>query len=572
MSNLLIASLDSQPNYKIGENGHAEYDVLRNTHLAKSEQILQFSFQLVRTPNLYSLQQIFIRLLKQFVPGSDKSPEFVFLAKLVANTRDIVDGKGEYALAYMLVYTLYSFFPDLSMYLLKTFVQLEDGSHPFGSWKDIKYFCKYCNEESGDSNHPLITYAMSLMIEQIKKDDAETSSTISLAGRWCPRENKQHGWVFNEMAMLYFADYINTAKSKEQMSRAVLKCKMNFRKVISGLNKKLDTIQIKQCAEEWSEIDHTRTTSITLKKQTKALLNLKKDGSRRSPKQDRIECAENFSEFFNEAKETGKVKGKRVAMNDFTKSALELIKRREQYSIQADVLNEQWKDSMSMQSGSTSNIIPLVDVSSSMDGDPLFCAIAMGIRLAEKSIFGKRVLTFSEIPLWHTLDGCNNFVSSVESLSKANWGGTTNFYMALDRILSCIVDKKLKPKDTKGLVLAIFSDMQINSAMPAGQQTNTAFKLMYKDIEGKFAEVGMKLYGEPFPVPHILFWNLRSTLGSPCESSMKNVTMFSGFSPSLLNGFCQNGIDALKNATPWETLKSTLNNSRYDCIEDFIQN
>jgi hypothetical protein len=347
---------------------------------------------------------------------------------------------------------------------------------------------------------------------------------------------------------------------------------MNFRKIISGLNKKLDTIQIKQCAEEWSEIDHARTTSITLKKQTKALLNLKKDGSARSRDQDRIECAENFREFFNEAKETGKVKGKRVATNDFTKSAFELIKRGQHYSVEADVLNEQWKDSMTLQTASTANIIPLVDVSASMYGDPLFCAIALGIRLAEKSIFGKRVLTFSEIPHWHTLDGCNEFVASVESLSKANWGGTTNFYMALDRILTCIVDNKLKPKDTEGLVLAIFSDMQINAAMPAGQQTNTSFKLMYRDIEEKFTQVGMRLHGEPFPVPHILFWNLRSTLGSPCESTIKNVTMFSGFSPSLLNEFCKNGIEALKNATPWDTLKTALNNPRYDCIEHFIQN
>jgi hypothetical protein len=565
MSNLLIASLDSQSNYKIGENGQAEYDVRRNTHLAKSEQILQFSFQLVRTPNLYALQEIFIKLLRQV---DSKSDEFILLAKLVANTRDIVDGKGEYALAYMLVYTLYWFHPELSMYLLKTFVQLEDGSHPFGSWKDIKYFCKYCKEESLNSDHPLINYAISLMIEQLKRDVIEPPSNASLAGRWCPRENKKHGWVFDKMAKIYFSDYIKTAKSLEQIDKAVLKGKMNFRKIISGLNKKLDTIQIKQCSEKWSEIDHARTTSITLKKQTKALLNLKKDGSTRSHKEDRIECAENFSEFFKE----GKVKGKRVAMNDFTKSALELISRGQQYSVEADVLNEQWKDSMSLQTASTSNIIPLVDVSASMHGDPLFCAIALGIRLAEQSIFGKRVLTFSEIPHWHTLDGCDEFVAAVQSLSKANWGGTTNFYMALDRILTCIVDKKLKPKDTEGLVLAIFSDMQINAAMPAGQQTNTAFKLMYRDIEEKFTQVGMKLYGEPFPVPHILFWNLRSTLGSPCESSIKNVTMFSGFSPALLNGFCKNGIEALKNATPWETLKTTLNNPRYDCIEHFIQN
>ena len=40
--------------------------------------------------------------------------------------------------------------------------------------------------------------------------------------------------------------------------------------------------------------------------------------------------------------------------------------------------------------------------------------------------------------------------------------------------------------------------------------------------------------------------------------------MFSGFSPVLLNLFCEKGIDFLNNATPWSQLIDILKNKRYD--------
>ena len=143
--------------------------------------------------------------------------------------------------------------------------------------------------------------------------------------------------------------------------------------------------------------------------------------------------------------------------------------------------------------------------------------------------------------------------------------------MAMELILDAIMRDKLTPKDVDGLILAIFSDMQINHSMPAGHQSNAGVQLMYDGVKRRFSEAGMQMHGEPFPVPHLLFWNLANTMGSPCESTTKNVTMFSGFSPALLHNFCENGVEALKQANPWTTLRDSLNsNARYTCIEDYI--
>ena len=80
---------------------------------------------------------------------------------------------------------------------------------------------------------------------------------------------------------------------------------------------------------------------------------------------------------------------------------------------------------------------------------------------------------------------------------------------------------------------------------------------MWKHIETLYKSVGYD------KVPHILFWNLKSTSGFPTLSNQKNVSMFSGFSPILLNQFCEKGIDFLNSVSPWSQIVSMLSHQRY---------
>ena len=347
---------------------------------------------------------------------------------------------------------------------------------------------------------------------------------------------------------------------------------MDFRKLLSRLNKDLDTIQIKQCAWEWSQIDHTKTTSITGMKQRKALLNLDKKGEQRSLESDRIECAINYKQYFEDLKKNSKeVKGKRIGLNDFTVQAIKLNSSNGN-ELEKEILNSQWRDSSSL-TGALGPIISLVDVSGSMRGDPLHAAIALGIRAAEKSILGKRVLTFSEKGDWHDLSSCTTFTDCVLSLQQATWSMTTNFYAAFDNILNAIIVGKLTPEQVEGMILAIFSDMQMNAAIDSnnhgGKYTEEVFKankdtrVLYQVMEKKYADAGIHIWGKPFTPPHILFWNLRQTTGFPVATNQSNVTMFSGFSPALLNNFCNKGLEGLKNVDPWSQLVDSLDNPRF---------
>jgi len=443
----LVTALDNYNPSQIGENGHVEYGWSNSTQ----EQILQLSFQLNRTTNITLLKTKLVQLLEilshQVKNGTLPEKEVArgqlsILYKMIGHTRDIIDGKGEYTLTYVMIHTWFKFFPDLSTFALKCLVDLGDKSvHQYGSWKDIKYFCEYCKSQGEAANHPLIQYAINLTNDQVSKDYSllvSNSAGISLAAKWVPREKSSFRWLFESLSTDYFSHFLATANNDVSRQKAVLKCKTEYRKILSALNKHIDTVQVKQCAHDWTNINFSKTTSITLTKQKEAFLNVKNNGEVRCPDStDRIECAEHFKEHVQKAvRGEVEMKGKRVGMADFTKQAIQLLRKGSK--TEEDLLNSQWRDNSS-QNGELGKMIAMVDVSGSMDGDPMNVAIALGIRIAEKSALGKRVMTFSSTPTWINLEPYDDFISQVKVVKNAPWGMNTNFHAALDMILDAII-------------------------------------------------------------------------------------------------------------------------------------
>jgi hypothetical protein len=141
----------------------------------------------------------------------------------------------------------------------------------------------------------------------------------------------------------------------------------------------------------------------------------------------------------------------------------------------------------------------------------------------------------------------------------------TNFHAALDMILDAIIQNKMSPDDVQDMVLVILSDMQ----MDAGDKCNK--DVLYNTMEKKYSDAGIRVYGAPYKPPHILFWNLRSTSGFPSLANQRNSSMMSGFSPALLNLFCDQGLTALESCTPWSLLNKSLENERYKIMENKLQ-
>lgn len=291
----IINALNNHTTKQIGETGYKEYDWSDDIR----QRIMQLSFQLVRTDDTTNLRKITDDILTGlrdlYAYGVMSKHEFVYLMsvmfKMVGHTRDIICGKGEYTLSYMLLTVWYEHYPELAKFAYKCFVMpldMCDNSHQYGSWKDIKYFSRKYPE------HPLVDYGVRLINDQLKID---THSEIpSLVCKWIPREKSVHRTLYSRLAFDYFSNYINSAKTLESKQSVESNAKMEYRIIISGVNKRLDTVQIKQCSQDWESIDQSKETSITMYKEKPVFLNLTKDGEQSYKCDNRVTCGDIFKQ------------------------------------------------------------------------------------------------------------------------------------------------------------------------------------------------------------------------------------------------------------------------------------
>lgn len=547
----LIYALDNLSKKRLGENLHCEYKWTKDFQ----EVIVQLYFQLVRIENKVEINKIADKYIEIFL--SLRYPdEKKMLIKTLLNTRDIIHGKGEKALTFAIVHKLSFIEPKLTKKIITSFVILEN-KHPLGSWADIKNM--WYNYDWSDE---FKDFFVELINNQLK-EDLKSKGKISLVAKWIPRETNKHRNIFKVLAKNYFSNYFTSANTHLSHEKAQRKAFMNYKKLVTELSRKIDVTQIKQCDKQYSKINFNNVTSITMNKQKNAFLkSIPGD-------EDRIMCSENFKNFIKQKIDSkNQIKGKRVSIYDLVKQAVNINKSKNINEDIVNIVNSQWKDSENLIQGKLGNFIPMVDTSGSMEEDnctPLYNAIGLGIRVAEKSILGKRILSFNSQASWINLENTSNLTDMVKLILKEPWGMNTNFMDALEMILTMLVLKDIHPSEVPKLTLCIFSDMQIDCA-----DKNSLTSSFWEIINKKYHDTGVDYFGIPYNTPNILFWNMRSTNGFPVISKQKNVSMLSGFSPVLLNIFCNKGSNELEKLNSYDILFSILNNERYNFIDNLF--
>ena len=92
----------------------------------------------------------------------------------------------------------------------------------------------------------------------------------------------------------------------------------------------------------------------------------------------------------------------------------------------------------------------------------------------------------------------------------------------------------------------------------------------------------MRICGQPYAPPRLIFWNLRNAVGFPVAKDAPNVQLLSGFSPSLLKLVLTgaelvldekevvqpDGSVTVKRSgpTPEQTLRTALDDTSYDAV------
>jgi hypothetical protein len=237
--------------------------------------------------------------------------------------------------------------------------------------------------------------------------------------------------------------------------------------------------------------------------------------------------------------------------------------------------------------GGLGMMVPVVDVSGSMAGQPMEVAISLGLLVAELThpAFRDRMLTFEETPRWHDLPpaATSSLFERVASAEGAPWGGSTNFVAAMELVLEECKKRSLSAQDVAKLTLVVFSDMQFDVAsygsrnwygekmsdLPRWDETH------YERLRRRFMEAGFS------GVPTVVFWNLRGdTDNYPADASTPGVVMLGGFSPNMFKLFCEGDTETLveeavqarlrpeERANAYQTLREVLDDERYRPVRE----
>ena len=583
-------SLENYKHTQLGTTGHVEYSWSNDIR----EKIFQFQVQLTRTDEagILYLEKCAMEIMTELtiyyyhshyqlstITEYDKEFSSYYLTlfyKIIGHTRDIEDGKGEYNLSYMLIYVWYKFYPDLALFALKCFVNTGDKMRPYGSWKDIKYFCHYLHiKKNLPIDHILIRYAIMLMNSQLQKDCIQVLSTaetkklsLSLVSKWIPREkSNKFGWLYKELACQYFS-YMKTAKDSTR-HKAILKSMIQYRKIMTTLNVLLDTLQIKQCNNGWAEIDFSHVTSISLVKQSNAFSNISHCGNEKTEVKERKICKQHFETYIQKRLESKvNIKRERVSVVDLVKQAMQInhlflketqntqnIQNIQNIQIKKDLLNMLWKEETD---SPFCKMIPIVDVSSyNKDEDSYYAAIGLGLKIVEKSVIGKRMMVFGGFPNWISFEDSSNFTDMVQKIQDIESGLNPDLYSALEKMVDTIVEAELSEENIKNMTIVILSNWSVERWNKENNNT------VYENIKQIFEKAKY--------MPRILLWNLKSSNGFPCLSLFSNAAMTSGYNPKLLDVFYHDELKSLKQYIPWNFFLKSLENKRYDVLEKRIQ-
>lgn len=305
----------------------------------------------------------------------------------------------------------------------------------------------------------------------------------------------------------------------------------NYRKLLVGLT---NVVETKMCAKNWDLIDYSKIPSIAASRYQKSFV--RNDNQR-------------YQEYVNLLinGET-KINASAVYPYDIVKS----IKN----GGNEVVNNKQWDSLPNWMENVDEKILPVVDVSGSMDcpagGNPnLTCmdiAISLGIYISERNIgnFKDAFITFSQNPKLQYLNG--TLTQRINQLGRADWGYNTN----LEAVFSLILNQAKNNNVSEDLIptkILILSDMEFD------QSTRNTKLDSFRMIEEMYNESGYKL-------PNIVFWNLNSHNSNfPVKFDESGTALVSGFSPAILKS-----VLGSEDMSPESIMMKTINDDRYNLI------
>ena len=331
----------------------------------------------------------------------------------------------------------------------------------------------------------------------------------SLVAKWLPRK----GGVFNKL---------------------MKSMKLNAKGLRQLLVKLSNSVEQKMCSNQWDKIDYSKVPSLAISRYNHAFST--NDGDR-------------YYDYLESLKK-GETKVNVGAIYPY--DVIKTLK-----SDGGSLANELWTNLPNFMEGSTELILPLVDVSGSMDcsvggNSNLTCldvAISLGMYISERNEgeFKDAFMTFSSNPQIQVLKG--NLEQRFRQLRSADWGMSTDLELAFKTLLNQATKFNV-PQERMPTKILILSDMEFNRGVD--DVDTTALKM----IDDMYSEAG-------YERPGIIFWNLHASGSNfPVRFDEIGTALISGLNPSILKSVLSNP-DSL---TPINIMVETIGNERYSKI------
>jgi hypothetical protein len=479
---------------------------------------------------------------------------------LAFQTRDIRGGRGERSLFDDMIKSL----SKLKLDVVKSIIHLIPE---YGSWQDLLYYRK---------NGKLPEVIQKLIFKQIDKDElTPDGQPISLLAKWLPREHSNIVWHKTLAKNLAQCLYPDDPKAQEK-----------YRKRISALNKRLNTVEIDMCNNNFASIEPSKVPNLALKKYSKAFLNKPiiayREYNRPNQELDRIICCQNFTDYFtikNRYQDKVNV-SKTLYLHNIIHNILNTtdMQQDEIYNLTYlwDVLSTPIKNS-----GVLSKTIGMCDFSYSMNdmtnniNNPMDISIALSLIISQcnTGIFADSLLTFDSNPTIYNFKS-SDIIKRVNEIRNLSQCPTVNFQEVHNVILEKLQELKVAPgQEPKNLIVS--TDMRLEQTCEHNiyeETHNSARKETDIQIARRnFKLVGDQLFGEGmgWKPPQIVIWNLRTeNKGFNVETLEEGVVQISGCSRSILRLITKYGLESL---TLDKFLRTQLDDPRYDPVRDIVK-
>jgi hypothetical protein len=445
--------------------------------------------------------------LNYFVGALGEDPELAIKALFYA--RDVRGGQGERDIFRNCLRYAANFYGERIKHLVRLIPE-------YGRWDDL-----YALVET-----PLEDEAFRVIKEQFARDMIKEARP-SLLAKWLKSVNTSSQG--SRILGRYTAQKLGMNEIK-------------YRKALSKLRRKIDVVERKMTANQWSHIDYPKVPSQAM---------FRYQGAFRRNDPDR------FADFMEKVK-SGDVEIKAGTLYPYQIVSKFIDSFRNNNVVMEDretieTYDEMWNALPNYMEGEET-AIAVVDTSGSMtmssnpSARPIDISVSLGIYFAErnKGPFKDHFITFSRRPRMQKVQG-NNIAEKTVNLANADWDQNTDLIAVFETILETAKRNELSQEDIPNKVY-IISDMQFDTAVISNDKTN------FQVIDEMFEEAGYKR-------PDLVFWNVNAYSDIPVEQDENGTYLVSGASPSILK-YAMN----CDSYTPYDLMLETLNSDRYKPI------